>query len=140
MGVKKVAVWGSVNEFGKHWRNEEMKQLEESGVIYISNSRTGQLMPVYKQLYDTYFENIERLHIPTAVKRLRMPLLIIHGTNDTTVPVNAAVEMHSWMPDSQLFLIENGDHTLGGKHPWAAAELPLHMHKAANHTLQFFLC
>jgi pimeloyl-ACP methyl ester carboxylesterase len=136
--ISKVAVWGSVNEFGKFWKNNEMEKLMKEGVIYIYNTRTCQQMPVYKQLYENYEKNIGRLHIPTKVKNLACPLLIVHGTCDETVPVQAAIELKKWKPDAELFLIEDANHTFGSKHPFTDSALPEHFQMALDRTIQFF--
>jgi alpha-beta hydrolase superfamily lysophospholipase len=137
--VEKVAVWGSVNEFGKFWKNNEMLRLQQDGVIYIPNARTNQQMPIYKQLYENYEANKERLHIPSKVKLLHKPLLIVHGTNDETVPLQSAIELKQWKPDAELLVIENANHTFGGKHPFNESELPTHFNYALEKTIGFFL-
>ncbi len=136
--VHKVAVWGSVNQFGKFWKHNELERMKNDGVIYIPNARTGQQMPVYKQLYENYEANLQRLFIPDAVKGMKQPLLIVHGSKDETIPVEAALEMHQWNASSVLKIIEDANHTFGGKHPYREASLPMHTIEAINATLVFF--
>lgn len=136
--VKKVCTWGSVNEFSKFWSKEELEKIKRDGVVFVGNSRTGQMMPIKWQLYENYFANLPRLFVPDAVRALKIPLLIIHGTKDETVPAEYAVEMHSWNESSKLLLIENGNHNFGGKHPWTENELPKDLEKVAQETIGFF--
>lgn len=136
--IRALSVWGSVNEFGRYWRKNERERLDREGVIYIPNTRTGQMLPIYKQLYDDYEANLPRLHIPTAVSSLRIPLQIIHGTADETVPVQAAKEMHSWNPQSELLLLPEAGHTFGMKHPWMEEQLPEHSISLLNNVFDFF--
>lgn len=136
--VSKVAVWGSVNEFGKFFGKKEMEIMQRDGVIYIPNKRTGQDMPLYKQIYEDYEANKERLYIPAKVKAMKIPLLIVHGTNDETIPFSAAEEMKSWKPDAVLVPIENGNHTFDAKHPFTENKLPADMLKAVQITADFF--
>ncbi len=136
--IRALSVWGSVNEFGRYWRKNERERLDREGVIYIPNTRTGQMLPIYKQLYDDYEANLPRLHIPTAVSSLRIPLQIIHGTADETVPVQAAKEMHSWNPQSELLLLPDAGHTFGMKHPWMEEQLPEHSILLLNNVFDFF--
>jgi alpha-beta hydrolase superfamily lysophospholipase len=136
--ISKVAVWGSVNQFGKFWKRDEMERMKRDGVIYISNARTNQQMPIYKQLYEDYENNITRLHIPNAVKNMKQPLLIVHGTADETVPYSAATEMHDWNANTMLMRIENGNHTFGGKHPWLEKTLPRDTLSAIHGSTKFF--
>lgn len=139
MLVEKVAVWGSVNEFGKFWKNNEMTRLRQDGVIYIPNARTNQQMPIYKQLYDNYEANKNRLHIPSRVKSLRKPLLIVHGNQDETVPVQSAHELKAWKPDAEMYIIPNANHTFGSKHPFSENLLPEHFNMALQKSIAFFL-
>ncbi|RMI25822.1 MAG: dienelactone hydrolase, partial [Calditrichaeota bacterium] len=90
--VKKIATWASVSEFGKYWTEEVVKEWQEKGVVYVVNARTGQQMPLYRQLYEDFQRNRDRLDIPAAVKSLTIPFLIVHGTADEAVPYADAVE------------------------------------------------
>ncbi len=137
--IDKVAVWGSVNQFGRFWKNDEMERMKRDGVIYIPNARTNQLMPIYKQLYEDYQNNLTRLHIPDAVKNLKQPFLIVHGTADETVPFTAAEEMNTWNTNTTLIKIENGNHTFGAKHPWSENILPADTLIALENTAHFFI-
>ena len=139
MRIDKVAVWGSVNQFGRFWKNDEMERMKRDGVIYIPNARTNQLMPIYKQLYEDYQNNLTRLHIPDAVKNLKQPFLIVHGTADETVPFTAAEEMNTWNTNTTLIKIENGNHTFGAKHPWSENILPADTLIALENTAHFFI-
>jgi len=136
--IKKLVVWASVNEYGKFWSKERMERWKSEGVMYIDNLRTKQKMPLYYQLYDDYFANLDRLHIPTAVKKLQQPFLIIHGTKDEAVPHEDALAMHSWNKNSKMLTIENGTHVFGGKHPYTADILPEDSQKVVDASIAFF--
>jgi pimeloyl-ACP methyl ester carboxylesterase len=136
--IKKLCTWGSVNEIGKYWKQDEMEKIKRDGVIFIPNTRTNQMMPVKWQMYEDYFANIHRLFIPDAVKQLTIPFLIIHGAKDETVPVTAATEMHEWNKHSTLLIVEDGNHNFGAKHPWDKSELPDHLLTVVNATIHFF--
>lgn len=135
--VKKIVTWASVNEFGKFWSEEFYEKWRQEGVTYIENARTGQQLPMYFQIYDDYHQNIDRLHIPTAVKNLTKPLLLIHGTNDPAVPYEWGVEMSKWSDNVELLTIEGGDHTFGAKHPWGKDELPENSAYVVKKSIEF---
>jgi len=139
--VKKLVTWASVNEYGRYWIPGEMDAWKKSGVTYIPNARTKQQMPLYYQMYENYFANRERLHIPTAFKNLKIPFLIVHGTADETVPVDFAKEMFSWKrPEQtgQLIAIDGANHTFGGRHPWRENQLPADSITAVGASIEFF--
>ena len=136
--VKKICTWASVNEFSKYWSEEELEKIKRDGVIYVGNSRTKQMMPIKWQMYENYFANFNRLFVPDAVKQMQIPFLIIHGTKDETIPVEAAIEMHEWNKQSELLLIENSNHNFGGMHPYTENNLTEDLETAVKATIQFF--
>ena len=136
--VKRLCTWASLNEVSKYWTAEQLEQIKRDGVIFLPNSRTGQMMPIKWQMYENYYANLDRLYIPDAVKQLQIPFLIIHGTQDETVPVAAAIEMELWNKNAELFLVENGNHNFGAKHPWPYENLPPDSEKVVRETIRFF--
>lgn len=136
--VKKLCTWASVNEFSKYWTPEQLNNIKEQGVVYIPNARTGQQMPIRWQMYENYFANLHRLFIPDAVRQLTIPFLIIHGTDDETVPYTSAVEMHGWNKNNQLLLIEHGNHNFGGRHPYTLPSLTEDLEDVVNETILFY--
>ena len=136
--VKKLCTWGSVNEIGKYWKQEEMDKIKRDGVIFIPNLRTNQMMPIKWQMYEDYFANIDRLFITDAVKKLTVPFQIIHGAKDETVPVSSAREMHKWCKHSKLVIVETGNHNFGGKHPWDKNELPHDLQTVVTASIDFY--
>jgi dienelactone hydrolase len=136
--ITKLCTWASVNEFSKYWTDEELKKIKEDGAVYFTNARTGQKMAIKWQMYENYFANLKRLFVPDAVRALTIPFLIIHGTEDETVPYSAAIEMKSWNTHNELFLIEHSNHNFGGKHPWQNDVLPEDLEDAVKETIDFF--
>ncbi len=135
--VKQLVTWASVSEFGKHWKKELMEEIEKNGVIYVPNARTGQQMPIYWQLYQTYFDNQVRLHIPSCFEKLAIPSLIVHGTADDTVPFDSATQLAGLNSHATLLSIENGNHVFGGKHPWDESELPDDLKNVVTESIRF---
>ena len=137
--IKKLAAWASVNEFGKFWTPEVMGHWKRDKVMYILNSRTKQELPMYYSAYEKFYAEKHLFDIPKAVQELTIPFLIVHGTADTTVDFTQAEIMQLWNSRSELFSIENGDHTFGGKHPYTNENLPLHTEMAVQKTIAFYL-
>lgn len=138
--VKAVATWASVAECKTPWGNwpqERMERWKESGVEYYTNSRTGQQMPLYFQLYEDYQQNIGRLNVMNAVQSLTIPVLICHGTKDEAVAVEKAHQLNAAAKASELFLVES-DHVFGRKHPWPYNQLPEAMQAVTEKTIRFF--
>lgn len=135
--IKKLITWASVSEFGKFWSPSQMNELKENGVLMIPNARTGQQMPIYAQLYETFSANKDRLDIPSACQQLNIPFCIVHGDDDSTVNVSAANELKSLNPTSDLNIIAKGDHTFGMKHPWEKDSLPKDLEEVIKISIDF---
>ena len=137
--INKLITWAAISECKTPWGNwppKKMQHWKETGVEYYTNARTNQQMPLYYQLYEDYMQNQQKLDIQKAIKSLKTPILICHGTYDISVPVEKAIDLKSWQPDAQLFTVES-DHVFGRKHPWAENELPVAMDAVIKATIQF---
>jgi pimeloyl-ACP methyl ester carboxylesterase len=118
------------------WTPSRMAEWKHKGVQYHSNTRTGQQMPVYYQLYRDYEAHRERLDVEKAIRSLRIPVLICHGTHDISVPPEAAVQLQAWQPAAELFMVES-NHVFDRKHPWVVTYLPPATEQVLEKTLQF---
>jgi len=136
--IKKLTTWASVKDLSDFFNSQNIEQWKNDGVLYSHNSRTQQNMPLYYQIYENYIANKERLDIPKATANIDIPWLIVHGTNDTSVPYAAAEKLHELNNKSELLAIENGDHTFGGKHPWNEGDLPDDAKIVIKKTIEFF--
>src|SRR5699024_8572931 len=91
--IKAVVTLAAVSDLEKRWPEDFQKKWQEEGVQYVFNGRTKQNMPLYYQLFENLKANKDRLDIPEAIKKLKKPALIIHGTADETVPTAMAHEL-----------------------------------------------
>ncbi|MFN8281647.1 MAG: prolyl oligopeptidase family serine peptidase [Chitinophagales bacterium] len=136
--IKKLITFASVKDVADFFINQNLEKWKNDGLIYTLNGRTQQSMPLYYQVYENYVANKNRLDIPKAAANINVPWLITHGTNDESVPVSFAEILHQQNKNSELFLIENADHTFGGKHPFEANELPVHTKILIEKSIEFF--
>lgn len=123
--VKKVISLAGVSDFKSRFPlGKELEKWKETGVQFVENGRTKQLMPHYYQFYKDFIENEPRLTIQTAVKKLKIPFLIIHGDADTSVSINEALALRGWSPNGQFIALQGANHVFGSSHPWVLTELP----------------
>ena len=137
--IKKLITWAGISECKTPWTNwseEKIQAWKGSGVEYYLNGRTKQNMPLYYQLHQDYLDNAAALNIETALRNLTIPVLICHGTVDTAVPIEKALELNRWLPSSRLFTVES-DHVFGRTHPWESNELPEAMQSVVDETIRF---
>lgn len=135
--IKKVVTWASVKRFGAFFNNQQIADWQKNGVMYVENTRTHEQMPLYWQLYETFYQNAQKLDIENAVKNMSIPLLIVHGTNDAAVPYKAALDLQKWHKNAQLLLIPNGNHVFGAFHPYTSLQLPADFETVVNETINF---
>jgi len=136
--IKAVTTWAAVNNLETWHSKEQIDQWKNVGRIFIHNSRTNQDMPLDFQLVENFIENMDRLQVPEAVKKLQIPMLAIHGSDDPTVPVTAVKQIGSWNPNVKIEIIDSAGHTFGGTHPFDGNELPVDLEKVIDLTIDFF--
>jgi uncharacterized protein len=137
--VKKLVTWAGIAECKTPWGGwpqEKMKEWLLNGVQYYKNTRTNQQMPLYYQLYVDYKDNEERLNIEKAIKKLSIPILICHGTNDIAVPVEKGFQLKEWQPAAELFTVDS-NHVFDRQHPWEKLYLPEAMDAVLQKTITF---
>ncbi|GAA4357798.1 hypothetical protein GCM10023185_22780 [Hymenobacter saemangeumensis] len=137
--VKGVATWAAVADVDQRWPAQLMAEWQRSGVLHVPNLRTGQQLPLRYQIVEDYLANRRRLDIPHNVRRkLRQPLLLVHGDQDETVALEAATTLHRLRPDGELFIVPGATHMFGGAHPWPHQQLPEPVQLIAERTAEFF--
>ncbi|MEM7550128.1 MAG: prolyl oligopeptidase family serine peptidase [Bacteroidota bacterium] len=124
--INVVAALAPIHNLKKRWSDEVLEVWKKDGVMTIENSRTKQIMPLYYQLVENTLENYSRLDIPNTVRNLSVPIFVAHGTSDETLPVEYAHELKTWNDQVELMIVQEGNHTFGGKHPYEKNELPQH--------------
>lgn len=137
--IEKAVTWAGVCDFKPRFQENtpEFEQWKKSGVTYIENSRTKQQLPHNFQFYEDFKANEIRYTISRAVKNIKVPQLIIHGSEDTTVTKKEAEALHSWNPKSKLEIIPNADHVFGAMHPWTENTMPDGLGNVVNKTIDF---
>lgn len=137
--IRNVITWAGVSDFKARFMigSVQFNDWKEKGITYIENSRTKQLMPHNFQFFQDFAANEERLTIKLAVQKLNVPLLIIQGSDDTTVTEVEAKMLHQWNSKSELEIIKFGDHSFGTIHPWKESKLPKELQKVVEKSIIF---
>jgi len=136
--VKKVITWAAVSDYGIRFpKGDELENWREKGVAYIHNSRTNQQMPLYFQFYQDFIKNKDKLNICNAVKKFKIPQLIIQGEKDETVKPIEAQNLHNWNPKSELYIVKGANHTFGSRHPWQENDLPFALKQSVIKSMEF---
>ena len=117
--VRALVTWAAISSV-ERWPAPQRSSWRAAGRTDIRNARTGQVLPLYTDVLDDIEQNASALDIETAGRRIRIPWLVIHGTEDESVPFAEAERLKaaSARPDTRLLPIEGGGHTFGAVHPW----------------------
>ncbi|MGE8432975.1 alpha/beta hydrolase family protein [Chryseobacterium joostei] len=127
----------SVDTLDRFPKGEAFENWKKDGVYYAMNGRTKQEMPHYYQFYENYEQNIHRFDVERATEMAKAHMLIIHGTEDDAVEIKQAEHLHLLHPNSEVFLIENANHTFGAKEPWTDSDLPKDLHSVTEKCIDF---
>jgi len=135
--ISKLITLASVSTLDRFPKNEAFENWRKEGVYFVENARTKQKMPHYFQFYKDFEIDKERYDIEKACKKLTIPTLLIHGTNDESVTIDHSGNLRSWIKDSKLEIIENAGHTFGAKEPLGNDILPKELSKAVDTSIDF---
>ena len=111
-----VVTWSSISHADR-WDEQTKRKWRAEGHLDIENSRTRQMMRMSTSILDDYEAKRGRLDILDSAKRLRVPLLSIHGARDESVPAEESRLIMSRAHDSSLVIIEAASHTYNAIHP-----------------------
>ncbi|WP_306622488.1 alpha/beta hydrolase family protein [Chryseobacterium ginsenosidimutans] len=127
----------SVDTLDRFPKNEAFENWKKEGVYYVVNGRTKQEMPHYYQFYEDFKKNEHRFDVERAIEMAKAHVLIIHGTNDESVDAKNAEHLHILNPNSELYLVENANHTFGAKEPWEEGYLPKDLNEVTEKCIEF---
>ncbi|MCX8010863.1 MAG: alpha/beta hydrolase, partial [Ignavibacteria bacterium] len=124
--------------FWNRYTQRQVESWKQLGYLEVINTRTNQVMRLNKILLEDFENNKERFDLLKRISNLKIPLLIVHGTQDMTVPLSEARALYSASnkENSELFIVENTGHTFGAVHPFTGTNPSLEM--AIDKTLNFF--
>lgn len=116
--IKSLVTWSAVASFER--AEADTALWREQGYLEVPNVRTGQVFRVGVGLLEDLEVHRQAYDPISAISRLRIPMLILHGTQDETVPVEEAQRLskHADPGRSRLALIHGAGHTFGAAHPF----------------------
>jgi pimeloyl-ACP methyl ester carboxylesterase len=137
--IKKLITWAAVSDFERMFPKGVYEQWKKEGVYYVYNGRTEQNMPLYYDQVVEFFRNSDTYNILKAAKQINKPWLIVHGTNDETVPLQDALDLKIACESAELITIKNGDHVFSASHPWTENTLPEDLDFVVKESIEFLL-
>lgn len=136
--IRVLITWAAVDRLDNLWKSKlVLDKWKANGVLHLHNARTGQLMAVHLQHLEDYLRHGLTYQLSYQAPRVQIPWLILHGTADPAIPMEAALQLRDWQPRAVLDLIEGADHVFGGQHPPESSDLSKHAELLTNATIQF---
>lgn len=111
-----VITWSPISRVDR-WDDETKRRWRAEGVREEVNMRTRQVMRMSTRILDDYEANRDRLDIPAAARGLKVPLLVIHGGRDESVPADEGRLIAGQAALSSLVVIDRAGHTFNAIHP-----------------------
>jgi dienelactone hydrolase len=118
--IRALVTWAAISHVNR-WTPAQVASWRESGRLEVVNSRTGQVLPIERDLLDDVERNAgSTLDVGAAAARITVPWLIVHGAADETVPAAEADALAAVArPDLVERLTPAGaGHTFGATHPF----------------------
>jgi len=116
--IQTVVTWSAIATV-ERFNADDIFNWHKDGFIELASPWTRHNMTVSSSLLKDIQENKDRLNILQAAAKLNIPVLIIHGDQDDTVPVEEARQIYNNLKtdDKDLVIIEGANHLLGTSHP-----------------------
>jgi pimeloyl-ACP methyl ester carboxylesterase len=136
--LKALALWGSISTFERYTKHQ-INLWKTQGYLEVINSRTNQVMRLNRVILDDYEANKERFNLLNAIKKINLPILIVHGDQDLTVPLAEAYQLYeaSNKENTELVIIPQAGHTFNIVHPYQGSNPQFEQVKAR--TIDFLL-
>jgi uncharacterized protein len=118
--IKCLIALAPVSSFNRY--GEKTKELwRKQGFLEIENTRTKQMMKLNLTLLEDLEKNSAALNIIAAMKKIKIPTLLIHGREDVSVKYEESETLFNSSDKTitELLLIENTGHTFGIVHPFS---------------------
>ena len=133
--VQAIATWSTIARVNRYLF--EVKQSwRKQGFSAIESSRTGQLL---KSSVD-FLEDVEQWgkqgDVPTFLHHLKIPVLLIHGAEDTSVLPDESESLAAIYPQARLAVLAGANHKFNSDHPFTQPNVVLS--QAAEKTLDFY--
>jgi pimeloyl-ACP methyl ester carboxylesterase len=138
INVKALALWGTIATFERYTKHQ-IELWRKQGYLEVVNTRTNQVMRLNKVLLDDFERNKDRFNLLNCISKINLPILIVHGDQDLTVPLSEAYQLYeaSNKNFTELVVIPSAGHTFNIVHPYAGSNPQFEQVKAR--TIDFLL-
>jgi pimeloyl-ACP methyl ester carboxylesterase len=115
--VQGIAAWSTIARVNRYLY--EMKNTwRHQGFYEFPSSRTGQTLAYSTAFLDDVENWGKQGDVPTFLHHLKVPVLLVHGMEDTSVPPDESESLAAIYPKAKLVLVAGGDHKFNSTHPF----------------------
>ncbi len=104
------------------WPDEIINDWKQNEVYYQKNNRTKQMLPQGEEFLSEVLQSKSKWDLEGEIKKLKQPVLIVHGENDEAIPVEHGRSLFEWInPQNEksfFKIIPGATHTYNTKHPF----------------------
>ena len=120
--VSALVTWAAISNV-QRWSSSDREAWRTTGKTEVRNARTGQVLPLYTDVLDDIEQNSATLDIQAAARRIQVPWLLVHGSEDESVNYAEATLLNraSSQEAVRLLRVESAGHTFGAVHPWRSS-------------------
>jgi len=117
--VRAVVTWAAIADVRRY--AAMFDGLPEGAPVLVRNARTGDVLPLYRDVVGDIREHPGRFDLEASLRRSEVPVLVVHGTEDTSVPPDDGRRLAAASDRARLALIEGAGHTFEVGHPFEGA-------------------
>lgn len=114
--VRAVATWAAIADVERYASMFDGRPESES--VLVKNARTGDVLPLYRDVLEDIRAHPDRFDLEASLRHSGTPLLVVHGTADTSVPADDGRRLAAASGQARLALIEGAGHTFEVGHPF----------------------
>ena len=129
-----VIAWSPISRCD-NWDASTLEDFAKRGFTAVTNQRTKQVMRISRDVLDDFDAHRDRLDIERAAEQLQVPLLVVHGARDESVPLSSGRLLASRASDGSLIVIDSASHTFNAIHP--LVHVPIELVLAAEASAHF---
>ena len=112
---KSVIAMGALIYFSKDFRESQTIKGPDSANVKLLERLTERhgaekAMLLARQFWQFHKSYGDPSFTPDILNTIKAKWLVVHGDNDMTVPLQQALDMHRYIPNSRLWIVPNGGH------------------------------
>jgi pimeloyl-ACP methyl ester carboxylesterase len=133
--VQAIATWSTIARVNRYLY-EAKQAWRKQGFSGVESSRTGQLLKSSVEFLDDVEQWGKRGDVPTVLHRLKIPVFLLHGAEDTSVLPDESESLAAIYPQARLSILAGANHKFNSDHPFTKPSEVLI--QATQKTLDFY--